>query len=566
MITRTRDNTRKPKQFPDHFALTSSTELSHDPTTFSQAQTSSHWRDAMASEIDALARNQTWTLVPPPLDQHIIGCKWVYKTKRKSDGTIDRYKARLVAKGFNQQEGVDYFETFSPVVRPTTIRIVLSLAVSYGWHLRQLDVQNAFLHGDLHETVYMKQPPGFVEPSLPNHVCLLSKSLYGLKQSPRAWFQTLSSALIAYGFHGSQYDPSLFVLHSNGRTIIFLVYVDDIIVTGTHLDSIQTLIVHLQSQFALKDLGPLHYFLGIEVSSHNNGLHLCQAKYINDLISRAHMQDAHPYPSPMASNLTLSKHDGDPCSDPHLYRSIVGALQYATLTRPDIAYSVNKVSQYMHSPTTSHWAAVKRILRYLKGSSHLGLSITPSSSLNLHAYCDADWAGCPDDRRSTSGYCIYLGSNLISWSSKKQPTVSRSSTEAEYRSLANTGAELIWVQYLLTELQVSLHSAPTLWCDNIGATFLASNPMFHARTKHVELDYHFIRERIMSHQLQVQFICSKDQIADIMTKPLTTPRFLLLRPKLTVVDTPSACGGAVKNEMDNSITAANGDDSSLSLN
>lgn len=244
--------------------------------------------------------------------------------------------------------------------------------------------------------------------------------------------------------------------------------------------------------------------------------------------------------------------------DPHFYRSIVGALQYATITRPDIAFSVNKVSQYMHNPTTNHWAAVKRIWRYLNGSSSHGLTLRPDSSFSLHAYCDADWAGCPDDRRSTSGFCIYFGSNLISWSSKKQPTVSRSSTEAEYRSLAITSAELIWVQFLLAELHFFLSSPPVLWCDNIGATFLASNPMFHARTKHVEIDYHFVRERVAHNELLIRFICSKDQIGDIMTKSLSTPRFLLLRDKLTVASPPSACEGAVKVQLDSSISTTTG--------
>lgn len=192
----------------------------------------------MAHESNALARNKTWTLVPPPSNQHIIGCKWVYRIKRHADGSIERYKARLVAKGFNPQEGISFFETFSPVVRPTTIRLVLALALSRGWSLRQLDVQNAFLHGDLNATVSMQQPPGFVDPTFPDHVCLLPKALYGLKQSPRAWFHTLSAALLDYGFLASQYDPSLFVFHSHGKTIVLLVYVDDIVVTGSHPDLI----------------------------------------------------------------------------------------------------------------------------------------------------------------------------------------------------------------------------------------------------------------------------------------------------------------------------------------
>lgn len=242
----------------------------------------------------------------------------------------------------------------------------------------------------------------------------------------------------------------------------------------------------------------------------------------------------------MATSAALSSNDSDPFDNPHLYRSIVGALQYATITRPDLSFAVNKVSQFMHAPTTNHWSAVKRILCYLRGSLHHGITIHSSSSLSLHAYSDADWAGSLDDRRSTSRFCIYLGQNLISWSAKKQPTVSRSSTEAEYRSLAVTCAEILWLQFLLHELHIILDTHPTLWCDNLGATFLATNPMFHARTKHVEIDCHFVRERVVSKELSVCFLCSKDQLADILTKPLPTPRFEYLCSKLAVIELTSA--------------------------
>ncbi|KAJ4771019.1 Gag/pol [Rhynchospora pubera] len=545
MTTRTRDNTRRPRTFPDHVALISTAPTETEPTTFRQANQSSIWRAAMSQEIDALAQNQTWTLVPPPTDHNIVGCKWVYRIKRHSDGSIERYKARLVAKGFTQEEGIDFFDTFSPVIRPMTIRLVLSLALSLGWTIKQLDVQNAFLHGTLQETVYMSQPPGFVDPSYPSHVCRLNKALYGLKQSPRAWFHTLTSALIAYGFCASNYDPSLFVYHYAGSTIVVLVYVDDIIVTGDNSLLLSKAIQHLHSHFAIKDLGSLKFFLGIEVTSTSHGFHLTQTKYLKDILSRANMLASKPTASPMVVNTSLSIHDGDPMENPSLYRMIVGALQYATRTRPDIAFAVNKVSQFMHSPSTSHWDAVKRILRYINGTLTHGLTLKPSTNPILHAYSDSDWAGCKDDRRSTSGYAIFLGPNLISWSAKKQTTVSRSSTEAEYRALALASAELVWLQFLLHELHISCPSSPILWCDNIGATFLASNPMFHARTKHVEIDYHFIREKVQSKELEIKFICSKDQIADIMTKPLTTPRFLLLRDKLTVTSVPFACEGAV---------------------
>ncbi|KAJ3705170.1 hypothetical protein LUZ61_008875 [Rhynchospora tenuis] len=547
MTTRAKDNTLKHRQFPDYVAY--STTVTSEPTCFTAANKIEEWRAAMSSEINALARNKTWVLVPPPLNQKIIGCKWVYKLKQKPDGTVERYKARLVAKGFHQEEGVDFFDTYSPVVRPTTIRVVLSLAISSHWSVRQLDVHNAFLHGDLQEQVYMAQPPGFTDPTHPDYVCLLSKSLYGLKQAPRAWFQKLSSALLTMGFKASSYDPSLFIGQHNNNRLFILVYVDDILVTGNSLQMVTQCIQQLQQQFAVKDLGDLSFFLGMEATTTDTGMLLTQTKYITDLLHKTKMLSSKPCTTPIATHITLSKKDGDPFSEPHLYRSVVGALQYATLTRPDISFAVNKVSQFMHEPTVTQWTAVKRILRYLAGTLHHGLFIHANSSTALHGYSDADWAGCTDDRRSTSGFCVYLGKTLVSWSAKKQPTVSRSSTEAEYRSLALTCAEIMWLQFLLQELNITLPQPPTLWCDNIGATFLAANPMFHARTKHIEIDYHFVRERVASNKLCVRFVCSKDQLADVMTKPLATTRFQFLRNKLNVFQKTLVCGGVLHDNI-----------------
>ena len=481
----------------------------------------------MHSEYDALLRNETWHSVPPLPSQNVIDCKWVYKVKQKSDGTVDRYKARLVAKGFKQRYGLDYEDTFSPVVKAATIRLVLSLAVSKQWSIRQLDVQNAFLHGVLEEDVYMKQPPGFVDPTLPHYVCKLDKSLYGLKQAPRAWFARLSAKLHDLGFHGSKADTSLFYFRQGGVTIYFLVYVDDIIVVSSSTLAMDKLLVQLRDAFALKDLGPLHYFLGIEVTGcSSSGLLLRQNKYVKELIHKAGLKHCKPASTPMATTEKLTRHVGDPLDSVAAtrYRSIVGGLQYLTLTRPNIAFAVNKVCQYLHCPTTTHMTAVKRILRYISGSLDFGLKFVRSTSLLVTAFSDADWAGCSDDRKSTGGFAVFLGENLISWHAKKQATVSRSSTEAEYKALANATAEVIWVQSLLDELGVYQSKVPILWCDNIGATYLSANPVFHARTKHIEVDYHFVRERVAQKKLDIRIISSQDQVADGFTKPQTERR------------------------------------------
>jgi Reverse transcriptase (RNA-dependent DNA polymerase) len=312
-----------------------------------------------------------------------------------------------------------------------------------------------------------------------------------------------------------------------------LVYVDDIIITGSNSSLVTSLITSLGSQFSLKDLGPLHFFLGIQVDSQSNSIHLSQPQYLHDFRVRSKMDDAKPCKTPFAKGDPFSIFDGTPIADPHLYRSIVEALQYTTITRPNISYAVNKASQFMHSPTDEHWHGVKRILRYLKDTLSYGIYIRTISSFELHAYSDVDWAGYPDDRRSTSGFCIFLGSNLLSWVSKKQSTVSKSSTEAEYRSMAGACTELIWLQLLL-ELHVPLTSNLDLWCDDLGGTFLASNLVFHARTKHIKIDYHFVRERVASKTLDVRFISSKDQFADLFTKSLTAARLEFLRDKLTL--------------------------------
>ena len=315
-----------------------------------------------------------------------------------------------------------------------------------------------------------------------------------------------------------------------------LVYVDDIIVASSSSPATTKLLADLQASFALKDPGPLHYFLGVHVESSPGGIVLSQQKYISDILRRANMENCKVSTTPMSSSEKISKDSGDPLSqdDSTKYRSLVGALQYLTLTRPDISFVVNRVCQFLHAPTTAHLSAAKRILRYLKYTHSMGLSIRKSPSMLISCFSDADWAGCSDDRQSTGGFAVFLGPNLVSWSSRKQATVSRSSTESEYKALANGTAEVIWIQSVLGELGVFLSRPPVLWCDNLGATYLSANPVFHARTKHIEVDFHFVRERVAAKALDVRFISSKDQVADIVTKHLAETPFVLNRHNLNL--------------------------------
>jgi histone deacetylase 1/2 len=507
------------------------------PTQVRQALKDPKWQSAMQAEFDALQANNTWSLVPLPSHRKPIGCKWIFRVKENPDGTVNRYKARLVAKGYHQVHGFDYQETFCPVVKPVTIRLILTMAVTHKWPIQQLDVNNAFLNGALEEEVYMIQPPGF-ESQDKSLVCRLTKALYGLKQAPRAWFDRLKTALMKYGFKASCCDPSLFTLHTSTSCIYILVYVDDIIITGSSLNLIHTLTANLNSEFSLKQLGNLDYFLGVQVTHLQNGsLILSQAKYVTDLLERAGMTEAKGISTPMISGQRLSKHGANYYQDPTFYRSIVGALQYATLTRPEISFAVNKVCQFLSQPLEEHWKATKRILRYLKGTLHHGLLLRPASPTTptpLLAFCDADWGADPDDRRSTSGSCLFFGPNLISWSSKKQTLVARSSTEAEYRSLANTAADILWVQSLLQELHIPF-LPPRILCDNMSTVALTHNPVLHTRTKHMELDIFFVREKVLAKTLLVSHVPSIDQTADIFTKALSPTRFELLRDKLNVI-------------------------------
>ncbi|XP_066373702.1 uncharacterized mitochondrial protein AtMg00810-like [Miscanthus floridulus] len=333
----------------------------------------------MQDEFSALLSNHTWDLVPRPSRSNVVTGKWVFKHKFKADGSLERYKARWVLRGFTQRPGIDYDETFSPVVKPATVRIVLSLAVSRKWPVHQLDVKNAFLHGHLSETVYCTQPSA---------------------SSP---------------------------------------------------DLRHRIIAALHREFSMKDLGELHHFLGMQVQRTASGLFLSQHRYMLDILEHAGMADCKSCATPVDINPKLSA-DGDPIFDATDYRSLAGALQYLTFTRPDIAYAVQQVCLHMHDPREPHLAALKRILRYVRGTLDLGLHIHASSQSDLVVYSDVDWAGCPDTRKSTSGYAVFPGDNLVSWSSKRQNTVSCSSTKAEYRVVANA----------------------------------------HQRTKHIEIDLHFV--------------------------------------------------------------------------
>lgn len=391
-----------------------------------------------------------------------------------------------------------------------TIRIVLTLAVRQGWSLHQLDVNNAFLQGMLKEEVFMLQPPGFINKNFHVHICRLKKALYGLKQAPRGWYTELQVFLLSLGFVNSTVDASLFIHHKLGVTLYLLVYVDDIIVTGSSPAEVSTLIGTLVARFSLKDLGCLNYFLGVEVIPSTTGIFLSQRKYITDLLHKSVMIDMKPTSTPMSATYKLLKDSGNLLPSPTEYRALIGSLQYLSLTRPNIAFNTNNLAQFMQNPRTTHWTALKRVLRYLAGSCDKGVFISATAPLNFHAYSDPDWAGDKDDYISTTGYLLYPGSTPISWSSRKQCSVARSSTEVEYKALADTTSELLWVLSLLTELGHTPTVNPVIYCDNLGAIHLSANPIFHSRKKHIALTYHFVRENVQHGKFHVSFVSIDD--------------------------------------------------------
>ncbi|XP_019096554.1 PREDICTED: uncharacterized protein LOC109130916 [Camelina sativa] len=384
----------------------------------------------------------------------------------------------------------------------------------------------------------LRNPPGFVDQDRPHYVCRLHKALYGLKQEPRAWYQELRRYLLTLGFVNFVADTSLFTYRQHGAIIYVLVYVDDMLITGTNTAYVTIFIHTLAARFSLKDLGEMSYCLGLEATRTSKGLHLMQKRYIIDLLAKTNMLNSQPVSNPMSPTPALTLNSGTPHHNPTEYRTVLGSLQYLSFTRPDIAYAVNRLSQFMHAPTDLHWQAAKRILRYLAETSSHGIFIRADTPLTLHAYSDVDWSRNLDNCVSTNAYILYLGGNPISWSSKKQRSVSLSSTEAEYRVVANTASEVSWVCSLLTKLGISLPAPPVIYCDNVSATYLSANPVFHSRMKHVAIDFHFVREYVQSDALRVTHVSTHDQLADALTKLLPRPQFVNCLSKIGVTETP----------------------------
>ncbi|KAJ0528553.1 putative RNA-directed DNA polymerase [Helianthus annuus] len=522
----------------ENFSFVSLLNKTLEPTCYNEAAKDPRWVEAMNKEMEALFRNNTWTLVDLPPSRKPIGCKWVYKVKYKSSGEIERFKARLVAKGFNQREGLDFGETFSPVVKMVTVRCIIALAVQNDWPMFQLDINNAFLYGTINEDVYMCLPEGYYSPD-ETRVCKLVKSLYGLKQAPRKWNERLNSVLVDYGFVQSKCDHSMYVLAKQKVFVILLVYVDDIVVTGNSVDEVSKIKGILNSNFQIKDLGKLKYFLGIEVLYNESGVCLNQRKYCLELLSAFGYLACKPINTPIEQSYVVTAKVSKSQSvlkNVTGFQKLIGKLIYLSLTRPDISYAVQFLSQFMHSPTDVHLQIALRLLRYLKSGPGCGLLFKRSDRLDLVGYVDSDWAKCLSTRKSVTGYCVYLGSSLVSWKSKKQSTVSRSTGEAEYRAMCSATCEIMWLLNLLREVGVNCGLPVKLYCDSKAAMSIAANPVFHEKTKHFEIDLHFLREKVSSGVIETVKVDSESQPADGFTKGLSVVQHKKFCEKLGIVN------------------------------
>ncbi|GJW42942.1 ribonuclease H-like domain-containing protein [Tanacetum coccineum] len=656
MITRSQSGIVKPI---DRLSL-HTYSISHIPKNLSHVLKDPKWCNAIYDEYNALVKNGTWLLVPRPVGVNMVRSMWFFKHKFYADGTLSCYKARLVANGSSQQQGGDFDEMFSPVVKPAIVRTVLSLVVSRKWPIHQLDVKNAFLNGDLSETV----------------------SLYGLKQAPCAWFQRIACYATLAGFYHSRCDSSLFIYRQGSQVAYLLIYVDDIILTASCPAVLQQIIGSLNNEFDMTGLGALNYFLGISADRTPTGLFLSHKKYALQLLERAHMVTCNPSRTPIDTESKLGLEVQQVClymhdprephfvalkrimryvwgnvdfglqlykfhadgtlscykarlvangssqqlgvdfdemfspgsqvaylliyvdgiilttSCPAILQQIIGSLnkefdmtelgalnyflgisadrtpiglflsqkKYAlqllerahmvtcnpSRTPIDTESKLGPEGVHVQDPTLyrslageePHFAALKCIMRYVRGNVDFGLQLYVFATTSLAGYTDADWAGCTSTHKSTSGYCVFLGDNILSWSSKQQHIISRSSAEVEYRGVANVFSETAWIRNLLRELHSPLSTATLVYCDNVSAVYMSVNPVQHQRTKHIEIDIHFVRDMVTAGHVRVLHVPSCFQYADIFTKGLLTALFEDFRSSLSVCPPPAQTAGA----------------------
>jgi Reverse transcriptase (RNA-dependent DNA polymerase)/gag-polypeptide of LTR copia-type len=508
----------------------------YEPKTYKEAiEHGSHkeWLKAMEDELDSLHENDVWKITTLPPDRTPLRGRWIFRYKRGPQGEILRYKARWVVKGYMQQEGIDFNETFASVVKPMSYKALLAIAAAQDLEIEQMDVKTAFLYGKLDEDIYVEQPTGFEDKDNTHGVCKLNRALYGLRQSPRVWYFTLSTYLKSIGFEPLHADLSVFIRDR----VILAIYVDDLLIVGPDKEEIKHVKKQLGDRFQMSDLGQLSWYLGMHITRDraNRILRISQQAFFESLLKDSGLQDIKPADTPM-NDKDLGTAPPNYVASSSLrtkYQSCVGSIMYGMMgTRADIAFPISVVSRYAANPTEAQWTAVQRILRYIKGTLDWEL-VFRGELRKLQGYSDADWAGDQETRRSTSGFIFNIGSGAISWSSKRQSTVALSTCEAEYLGQTQATKEAIFLRSLLQELRPEEQpSATIIYCDNQGAIALAKNPQFHARTKHIDIQHHFVREKVASGEVDLQYVPTEEQLADGLTKPLSKEKFFKFRALL----------------------------------
>ena len=499
--------------------------IEEDPRTLSEAMASrdvAFWKEAVQSEIDSIMHNDTWELTDLPPGCKALGCKWILKRKMKVDGSIDKYKARLVIQGFRQKEGIDFFDTYAPVARISTIRLLLALAAIHDLVIHQMDVKTAFLNGDLDEEIYMKQPEGFVMPGHENKVCKLKKSLYGLKQAPKQWHQKFDDVVLSNGFSLNQADKCVYSkFDASGKGVIICLYVDDMLIFGTDQDQVDKTKEFLSSSFDMKDLGEAEVILGIRIKRGNNGISISQSHYIEKILAKFNFANCSPVYTPVDPTVKFRPNKGTPVNQLEYSRAI-GCLMYAMIsTRPDIAFAVGKLSRYTSNPSALHWQALGRVFQYLKGTMNYGLTYSGYPSV-LEGYSDASWINNMEDHSSTSGWVFLLGGGAISWASKKQTCITSSTMESEFVALAAAGNEAEWLRNLVYEIPLwpKPISTISIRCDSAATLAKAYSQVYNGKSRHLGVRHSIIRELIMNGVISVEFVRTQLNLADHLTKGL----------------------------------------------
>ncbi len=505
-----------------------------EPSNYEEAMAgpdSNKWLEAMKSEIGSMYENKVWTLVDLPDDRRAIENKWIFKKKTDANGNVTVYKARLVAKGFRQIQGVDYEETFSPVAKLKSVRIMLAIAAFYDYEIWQMDVKTAFLNGNLKEELYMMQPEGFVDPKGANKVCKLQRSIYGLVQASRSWNIRFNEVIKAFGFIQVYGEACLYKKVSGSSVAFLILYVDDILLMGNNIEMLESIKAYLNKSFSMKDLGEAAYILGIKIYRDRSRrlIGLSQSTYLDKILKKFNMENSKKGFLPVLQGMRLSKTQSPTTAADREkmssvpYASAVGSLMYAMLcTRPDINLAISLVGRYQSDPGTEHWTAVKNILKYLKRTKEMFLVYGGDEELVVKGYVDASFDTDPDDSKSQTGYVYVLNGGAVSWCSSKQEVVAASTCEAEYIAASEAAHEGIWMKELITDLGVvpSASGPMTLFCDNTGAIAIAKEPRFHRKTKHIKRRYNSIQDHVQSGVIDICKVHTDLNIADPLTKPL----------------------------------------------